>query len=88
MVSANARTMNNPLPRKQGDDMTAKQTRTALRREIRSLKSRGLSYADIGAQLQNRKGKPLGRAAAQNYAQPKEGECPSCLRPYVKVKAV
>ncbi len=66
--------------------MTAKQTRTHLRREIRTMKARGMSYLDIGLALQNRKGKPLGRAAAQNYAQPKEDECPSCLRKYAKLQ--
>ena len=62
----------------------SKQSRANLRREIRTMKARGMSYSAIGEALQNRKGKPLGRAAAQNYAQPKEDECPSCLRRYAK----
>jgi hypothetical protein len=61
-------------------------TRSDLRRRIRVLKAQGKSYREIGELLTNGKGKPLGSAAAMHFAQPNDGECPSCLRRLERVK--
>lgn len=53
----------------------------SLREQVRALKKLGLTYAEIGEEVE-RDGKPIGKALAFKFGGPREGEkvCGECLR--------